>query len=101
MSGGSYDYAYRHVEEMADILSSKDKDPLRRAFAKHLRKVAKAMHDIEWVDSGDYGKGDETKAVQDVLGDGMNATLEVLLDDARQLVIELQKYDPHLLQGKA
>ena len=54
MSGGSYDYLYHKVEEVADQLDG-DRSPLRRAFAEHLHKVAKALHDIEWVDSGDYG----------------------------------------------
>ena len=50
MSGGSYDYAYLKVVDMAESLSSKNNSPLRRAFGKHLKLVAKAMHDIEWVE---------------------------------------------------
>lgn len=37
--------------------------PQRRAFAAHLELVAKALHDIEWVDSCDYGPGDENAAI--------------------------------------
>jgi len=70
MSGGSYDYAFGKVVDMADSLSEvKSRNtPLRRAFAKHLRLVAEAMHDIEWVDSGDCGLGDEVAAIEAVLG---------------------------------
>jgi hypothetical protein len=32
--------------------------------------VAKACHDIEWVDSGDCGLGDEDEAIRDCLGKG-------------------------------
>ena len=51
MSGGSYDYAYDRAEDMADRLIEYSKDPLRIAFAKHLKQVAQAMHDIE-INSG-------------------------------------------------
>ena len=33
-------------------------------FIGLLRIVAKAAHDIEWVDSGDYGPGDEVAAIR-------------------------------------
>lgn len=67
MSGGSYNYAYRHVEDMALTLSRK-KSPIHNAFGKHLLLVAKAMHDIEWVDSGDYGEDRDVEAIRNVLG---------------------------------
>lgn len=61
MSGGSMNYLYRQLEDEApfDICSAE-----RMAFAAHLRLVAKALHDIEWVDSGDYGPGDENDAIR-------------------------------------
>lgn len=49
MSGGSMDYLSYKVEEASFTESS----PLRRAFRKHLKKVAKALHEIEWADSCD------------------------------------------------
>ncbi len=66
MSGGSYDYAYARVEEMAAKLKEQ-KDPLRIAFGRHLEAVAKAMHDVEWVDSCDYEKGDDVEAIERVV----------------------------------
>lgn len=93
MSGGSYDYAYSKVEDMADSLNSKEHSALRRAFAKHLKLVAKAMHDIEWVDSSDYAKGDEAAAINAVLaGDGKAHEFSILKEDAEQLIKELSKY---------
>ena len=60
MSGGSYDYKYRAIEELADLLSpNKDKYQLiRDRMANALRGIAKQCHDIEWIDSGDYGPED-------------------------------------------
>ena len=67
MSGGSWDYFYERLEEVASRLQC-ERDPLRKAFGSHLQKCAKALHDIEWVDSCDYGKGDEVKAIKAALG---------------------------------
>lgn len=64
MSGGSMDYLYSKVEEAASQM--RGGNPLREAFKAHLEKVAKALHDIEWVDSCDYGDGDENEAIRAV-----------------------------------
>lgn len=65
MSGGSYGYAYRHIEELADRIEQTT--PLRTRFVEHLRKVAKAAHDIEWVDSADSSPGSEDSAIRFVV----------------------------------
>lgn len=67
MSGGSYDYAYRYVDDFADKLERVAATKLHLDFVKHVRKVAKAMHDIEWVESCDYGEGDDIEAIKAVL----------------------------------
>ena len=54
--------------------------PERRAFAAHLVKVAKALHDIEWVDSSDYGPGDENEAIRACLSDAI--VLETAIEQA-------------------
>lgn len=59
MSGGSMDYLCHKVEDAEFDLTT----PLRVRFAAHLKLVAKALHDIEWVDSADYGPGDEDEAI--------------------------------------
>jgi hypothetical protein len=33
-------------------------------LAEHLELVATALHDLEWVDSSDYGPGDEVAAIR-------------------------------------
>lgn len=66
MSGGSIDYFYAKVEQVADDLeaghlhSDPDdeiyeslKHPLRTQLAQILRDLAGVLHDIEWSDSGD------------------------------------------------
>lgn len=61
MSGGSLNYLYRRLLYDADFACD---TPERKAFAAHLKLVARALHDIEWVDSGDYGPGDENEAIR-------------------------------------
>lgn len=66
MSGGSLDYVYRHVDEAIEKIGASDR-PLHRAFASHLRKVSKALHDLEWVWSADKAHGDEDAAIRAVV----------------------------------
>lgn len=66
MSGGHFSYCYSQVDSMAEELL-RSKDPLHQAFGKHLFLVAKAMHDVEWVYSCDYGEGDDEAAILAVL----------------------------------
>ena len=58
MSGGSMDYLCVKVEEASFTLDT----PERKAFKAHLSKVAKALHAIEWNDSGD-GDSSEHNAI--------------------------------------
>lgn len=60
MSGGSMNYLYQRLEWDATFTEN---TPERIAFRKHLQLVAKALHDIEWVDSGDYECDDDTEAI--------------------------------------
>lgn len=65
MSGGSYNYVYSKIQDAAENLWNVQTDTRRASFQRLLFLVAKAMHEIEWVDSGDCGKGDEYKAIDD------------------------------------
>jgi hypothetical protein len=67
MSGGSLDYVYFKVDEAAHSIRSRSRNPLHHAFAKHLVKVSKALHDLEWVYSGDCCEPSEEKAIREVL----------------------------------
>ena len=67
MSGGSWDYLFLKVQDAAEQLVC-SRSAERRAFGRLLAKVATALHDIEWVDSSDYGPGDDLPAIRDALG---------------------------------
>ena len=85
MSGGSMNYIYSKLEYEANF---RQDTPERRAFAKHLELVIKALHDIEWVDSADYGPGDENEAIRACLGDAV--MLATVLEMAKEAVATLQ-----------
>jgi hypothetical protein len=91
MSGGSYNYAYVHVNDMANSLRI-NRGPSRAkrlAFKKHLELVSEAMRAIEWVDSGDSSDGDEIAAIDAVLERG--APLKAMIDSARETLNELSE----------
>ncbi len=94
MSGGAYEYAYIKVEMMADSLHRAD-EPLRRAFADHLRSVAKAMHAVEWVDSCDWARGEEEAAIRAVLHSGaeLRAATVAAIDAQERLASLLNRAD--------
>ncbi len=60
MSGGSYDYMYTKLNDLADMLDPQimqDENLLiRRRTAAALRELSNQCHDIEWIESGDYGR---------------------------------------------
>lgn len=90
MSGGSLNYLYSRLENDATFDLS---TPERRAFKKHLEKIVKALHDIEWVDSCDYGPGDENAAIRACIGDGavLDAAIDQAHEAAKVLRAELEK----------
>lgn len=65
MSGGAYEYTYDRIRRLADDIECNEAamTPERKWFVEHLRRVAKAAHDIEWVDSCDYSEGAEGEAI--------------------------------------
>lgn len=85
MSGGSMNYLYSRLDYDANFPTN---TPERRAFKDHLVKVAKALHDIEWVDSGDYGPGDENEAIRACLSSAQ--MLEAVIEQAKESLKNLQ-----------
>jgi hypothetical protein len=89
MSGGSYDYASYKIDDWAMQVACSG-EPLRVAFAKHLLAVSKAMHAIEWNDSGDgapnedeliracLAKDAELRAAEEMLREAMAKAEDVL-----------------------
>jgi hypothetical protein len=88
MSGGSWNYLCYQVQEAAQRLLH-EKDATRRAFGKHLKLVAEALHAIEWVDSDDKGPGDEIEPIMACITpqDILNASVQ----DARDMIDRLEK----------
>lgn len=70
MSGGSLEYFSFKVDDVINLLTEHEStktSALRQEFVEHLKLVSKALHDIEWVDSGDCTEGDEDEAISAVL----------------------------------
>jgi hypothetical protein len=92
MSGGSYDYFYSRLEQVAFRINGKSscpdyvRIPLRHAFKSHLLKVAEALRAIEWNDSGD-GDSEECAKIEACLGPG--AEIEAATATARVAMAEL------------
>lgn len=57
MSGGSYDYVFRRLDDAAGYAKDKEIQEL-------LRDLAKLLHDEEWYESGDYGRDSYVKSLQ-------------------------------------
>lgn len=90
MSGGSYEYFHYRIEEVAkEIAMRHSRSAPHRAFAALLMKVAKAMHDVEWVDSGDMGPGDDLEAIQACLSN--TDELQAAVEQAKEAMISLEK----------
>jgi len=67
MSGGSLDYAYQRIDDMIAAIETQSQKPLHMAFVKHLAKIKTALHDLEWVFSGDCSEPSEEAAIKAVL----------------------------------
>ena len=84
MSGGSMDYLSEQVEEAKFA----ENTVLRRAFRKHLWKVADALHAIEWNDSQD-GAPDEDDLIRACLQP--TDELSQAKEDAEKAKADLEK----------
>lgn len=98
MSGGSLDYLHEKVDEAARRCVSSDV-PERRAFGRHLVKVAKALHAIEWVDSGDWSQPRDSEAIRAVItpeqeAQSMAADLRMMIEDAKRVLARFDRKEP-------
>jgi hypothetical protein len=85
MSGEHFDQICYSVERVADELVQ-SKNLLHVAFGNHLALVATALHDIDWVLSGDCSEGDEEEAIKKVLGKQWRTiTIQSALDQMDQI----------------
>lgn len=88
MSGGSYQYAYRTVEDFAEKLTRYSTSSYRKAFGKHLFLIAKAMHDIEWCESGDMSEPADKDAIMKCID--KQDVLQACIQDADKIMNELR-----------
>lgn len=92
MSGGRYDYAYAHIEELArelelcpdkftpegNVIENPPTDAHRVRFKRILELVAEAARAVEWVDSGDSSLGDDHAAIDAILKEARRTKRVVL-----------------------
>ena len=96
VSGGSYDHLYYRIEDAAYRLCQKNQPTYRRAFGELLKKCAKAMHDVEWVDSDDLSTGDDEKSIMECINfsDMLRCSVqqaEEVRDELTRLIKESKK----------
>ena len=92
MSGGSLDYVYQRVDDAADAIGRRADTPLQHAFAVHLKKVATALHELEWVWSCDTSPGDEIDAIKAVVDKEQVLSVAIArADEARRQLVEVIK----------
>jgi hypothetical protein len=89
MSGGSLEYACHEMAEIGRRVSARAQTPLHRAFATHLDLVATALHDLEWMLSGDIGEGAEVDAIKACIGE--HAEFQQLIVEARMTAATLDE----------
>ncbi len=88
MRGGALDYAFCKVDHIIKNIRDRSEDTLHKAFADHLEKVSKALHDLEWVWSGDISEGREEQAIRAVISP--TAELEQATREAERALAALQ-----------
>lgn len=91
MSGGSYQYAYSKIAELADEIIPEGHcgaapKSVRMAFKKHLKDVAAACRAIEWNDSGD-GDDREFQLIEKVLSP--SEAVSVSFDELKKSVADI------------
>jgi len=69
MSGGALNYSYMRLRDTVDMILEETDNPLHLRFANHLLLCADALHDLEWMLSGDTGAGDEIPAIMKVVSE--------------------------------
>ena len=96
MSGGAYNYASFQLDRfIKEFEKSLKNDSRRIMFNSLLKLVSKAIHEIEWVDSGDCSPGDEYKSIDKVFdfigGDRLEQKYKSEAFDAFVTIIEGMK----------
>lgn len=67
MSGGSLEYVYQRIDAAVESLAEHKRFYRKEEFVQKLVVLSKALHDVEWYLSGDYGEEQVVEAVNAVL----------------------------------
>jgi hypothetical protein len=94
MSGGSLEYLFHRIDDLASMIEERAERPLHKAFADHLRKVSTAAHDLEWEWSSDYGEGDADKSIKEVVS--KQEVSERILKDLDVAIINAENFKKDL-----
>lgn len=101
MSGGSWEYVCYKISEAGQRLQG-EACPYRRALSDVVLKLAKVMHDIEWVDSCDMGEGDDVKAIKEFMGrEVFPVVLSQIEKDAEKLACKLAELLQEIAKAEA
>lgn len=96
MSGGSLDYACYKMDSIIEQIEReapyRGMTVLHKAFVAHLKKVSKALHDLEWVYSADYGPGDEEAAIKSCI-DWKKESIDTIRNEIQSLKQEIQSLE--------
>jgi hypothetical protein len=96
MSGGSWNYVFCKIEDAAFELK-RSECLYRRILGNQMELISKAMHDIEWVDSCDYSKGDEMKALKEAIEfDAARVGVEILHENLDTIIDQAQELKEQL-----
>lgn len=103
MSGGSLDYACYKMDSIIEQIEREGTyygmTVLHKAFVAHLKKVSKALHDLEWVYSADYGPGDEEEAIKACIN-WKKETLKVMGEELEKLRKEFDEFQIQISNSK-
>lgn len=103
MSGGSLDYACYKMDSIIEQIEReapyRGMTVLHKAFVAHLKKVSKALHDLEWVYSADYGPGDEEAAIKACIN-WKKESINVMREQINEMKLEIEKLEGEI-QKKA
>ena len=93
MSGGSLDYGQFKIDEIRGMIEARATgNSLHLAFAQHLGLVGEAVHELEWLYSGDTVEGDEVEAIEKVLmAKESQIKLKYYLEEGKAVIEQLQE----------
>jgi len=80
VSGGSWDYVSEKFDEVGDRLIHED-DARRAALGRLVKRIALALHAIEWNDSGDGHDGEAGLIMDCVIPDEVAGCATKRLED--------------------